>query len=227
MVQQYSENESLERIYRMLSGGSDPPDLEGTLGQMPRNEALARIAGLLEGSLAFTAPSTTKATDAQMVAGTSDAVFVTPDKLDHISMFGGIYTWTGTVTLTGLTVAWTKMTGMFQNSMVYSGVTCQPTQDRMFVNDAGIWEVSWQMSFIGSPDIVYKVEPYCFVGMPQAAASTKPYASGSVVSMSGSGYILTSGTSQPVSLYIYPDTTAAWIVPVAVQLSAKRLGKWQ
>jgi hypothetical protein len=227
MVQQYAENESLQRIYQMLSGGVNPDDMEGTLGQLARNESLARIAQILEGGIAFSPPDSMKASNAEVIAGTSDAKFITPDKLSEVSKFGGIYAWTGTSELTGMPASWTRITGTFQNSMAFSdSVTSQPTQDRFLVDDVGTWFVSWQMSYIGSPDIQYKIEPYCFVGMPQAAAVSQPSSSGTVTSMSGSGFAKASGTAVQFSLYMLPDTASAWLIPVCVQLSAQRVGKY-
>jgi hypothetical protein len=49
VVKSYSENESIERVYNTLKG-INPNDAENFLGQMPKNEALARIAQLLENS---------------------------------------------------------------------------------------------------------------------------------------------------------------------------------
>jgi hypothetical protein len=49
-LKDYSENESLERIYNVLIG-TNHIDNEDFLGQMPKNEALTRIAQILEGSL--------------------------------------------------------------------------------------------------------------------------------------------------------------------------------
>lgn len=49
MPQNYSPNESLERIYRALAGFSAPDSVVGTLGQQSFNESLSRIAHLLEG----------------------------------------------------------------------------------------------------------------------------------------------------------------------------------
>lgn len=197
----YSSNESFERISSIL-GGVNPADAEETLGLKPWNESLALVAQLLEGSK----------------EGSRLSV--------PIQKFGQIYTWTGTVTLTGYTTAWTKITGTFQNSGEVSdtGITLQPTQDRILINDWGVYFVSWQLSYIGSPDVDYKVEPYCFVGMPQAAAVSTPRSSGTVTSMGGSGFAEASGSAIQVSLYMKPSVTAAWIVPQAVQLSVIRVG---
>lgn len=48
-IKNYSENEAIERIYNTLIG-NNPNDAEAFLGQMPKNEALARIAQILENS---------------------------------------------------------------------------------------------------------------------------------------------------------------------------------
>jgi len=197
----YSSNESFERISSIL-GGVNPSDAEETLGLKPWNESLALIAQLLEGSK----------------EGSRLSV--------PIQKFGQIYTWTGTVTLTGYTTAWTKITGAFQNSGEVSdtGITLQPTQDRILINDWGVYFVSWNMSYIGSPNVDYKVEPYCFTGMPQAAAVSTPRSSGTVTSMGSSGFAEASGSAIQVSLYMQPSVTAAWFIPQTIQVSVLRVG---
>jgi hypothetical protein len=199
-IYKYSSNESFERISSIL-GGVNPDDAEETLGRKPWNESLALIAQLLEGSL----------------EGSRLSV--------PIQKFGQIYTWTGTATFTGMTTSWTKLTGTFQNSGEVSdtGITLQPTSSQILINDWGVYFVSWQMSYIGSPDLDYKVEPYCFVGMPQAAAQSTPRTSGTITSMGGSGFAEASGSAIAVSLYLKPSATA-WIIPQVVQLSVMRVG---
>jgi hypothetical protein len=198
----YSENESLERIYKVLIG-TNPDDRNGFLGQTARNESLAKIAQLMEGD-------------------SSDS-FAPLTFLDD--QFGGIYTWTGTASITGLANAWTKLTGTFQNSMVQSAkVTGQPSSDRIYVQKYGTYFVSWQMSFEGSPDINYKIEPFTSsVGVPQAAAIVRPTASGSVTSFGGCGYLHTSGTSTYVSLYVLAGTAGAWFKPITTQLCVRQV----
>ena len=196
----YSANESLERIKYILDG-TNPSDAKETLGQSPWDKSLSYIAQLLEGSL----------------PGRRLSVLT--------QKFGEIFTWTGTVTYTGMTTAWTKITGAFQNSGEVSdtGITLQPTSSQILINDWGVYFVSWQMSYIGSPDIDYKVEPYCFVGMPQAAAVSTPATSGSVTCMSGSGFAEASGSAVAVSLYLKPSATA-WLIPQTLQVSVMRVG---
>lgn len=201
-VEMYSENEALQRIYSCLIG-TNPVDYQGYMGEMPKNEALSRIAQLLEGSL-------------------PDIVFAPVSVMDD--EFGGIFTWTGTTVMTGITAAFTKITGAFHNSMVDSAnVTGQPTSDRIYVNKYGTYFVSWQLSFQGSPDLDYTVEPYTSsVGVPQAAAMVRPSASGSAISMSGSGYLHTSGTSTYVSLYVKPSGVG-WFKLVTGQISVRQV----
>lgn len=229
VADKWSENESLERIYRMLTGEAVPDDVaEGTWGQEAKNVSLARIAQILEGRLSFDPPAAIIATDAEMQAGTSDTKLVTPDKLSDVCKYGGIYTWTGTMTFTGMPASWTKITGAFQNSMEkYDGdITCQPTSSRILINDVGTYMVEWSMSYIGSPDVIYKIEPYCWVGMPQAAAQSKPSASGTVTCMAGAGLARVSGTAVEVALYLLPDTASVWFIPQTFQVSIHRVGKY-
>jgi len=207
-LEHYSSNESLERIYNVLVG-VNPADAEETLGQMPYDEALTRIAQVLEGSLGTPVYDPIPGLGAE---------------------YGGIYTWTGTVTMTGIPggvvgTAWTKITGAFQNSMLATtNVTPTPSQDKIVLNDIGVWLVSWSATIIGSPDINYKIEPFCMVGMPQASAGITPYSSGTHAHLSGSGIVYSSGTSVGVSLYILPSVTAAWVRLNSVQLHVQRLG---
>jgi hypothetical protein len=197
----YSENESWERIYNGLIG-TDPNDQQGFLGQMAQNEALSKIAQLIEGTLGLRFRPLDALTD----------------------RFGGIYTWTGTVTMEGIPAAWTRVSGSFQNSMLYSDyITPQPTQDRILINDYGVYEVDWSISFQGSPDIEYMFEPYCWVGMPQAAATVTPIASGSVIEASGSGYAYASGTTVAVSLYTKPSTASAWLKLRTSQIKIRKV----
>ena len=200
----YSTNESWERIYNALKG-INPNDQEGYLGQMPLQEAWSRLAQLLEDSLG----------EDGVIPGTL---------LANTQRYGSIFTWTGTKTYTGMTTEWTKLTGCFQNAGQYSnGITLDPYQARMCINDYGIYFVSWSMSYIGSPNIKYKIEPYCFVGMPQAAAESTPSTSGSVTSMSGSGFGEASGSAVEVALYL-KSSASAWMIPQVIQLNVLKVG---
>lgn len=204
-LKNYSVQESAERIYNSLLG-RNPDDAECYLGRKSLNESMARIAQLMENSL-----------------GTTGYL---PTILQKNSQrYGAIYTWTGTVEYQGMTASWTQITGAFQNSGKHSalGVRSEPNNARILINDYGIYFVSWQMSYIGSPDINYKVEPYCWVGMPQAAAESTPSASGSVITMSGCGFAEASGTAVNVALYMSTSNTA-WFVPRSLQLNVIKVG---
>jgi hypothetical protein len=89
----YSSNEALERIYKMLSNAANPSDTAGYLGQMSFDEALTRIAQLLEGSLGdatFDFPAVAAASSSfsgvvqfatveEANAGVADEVVLTPE----------------------------------------------------------------------------------------------------------------------------------------------------
>jgi hypothetical protein len=201
----YKKDESLERI-RSILVGINPNDAGNYLGQKSENESLSDIAQILEDTLGISG----------VIPGTL---------LANTQKFGAIYTWTGTVVYTGMTSAWTKLTGCFQNAGEYSssGITLEPNNARILINDWGIYFVSWQLSYIGSPDVDYKVEPYCFVGMPQAVAQSRPYSSGTITSMGGSGFAEASGTAVDVALYLYSSVTA-WMIPKALQLNVMKVG---
>lgn len=202
----YSKKESFNRILRILEGAPAATDQPETLmgDVLSEDSALSDIAELLAGSL----PSQSGMTPPGMV-----------------EPYGGIWTWTGTCTMTNITAdVFTKITGSFQNSALYNGVTCQPTQDRVLITgDGGNFEVTWQASILGSPDITYWIEPYNHgVGIPQAVARAKPYASGSAVSLSGHGFTYVTGTSQLIDLRVRPTATA-WFILDAAQLTVRRV----
>ena len=193
----YSKNESLQRIYHVLEGNpvkNDAPDhVPGVL--FSEDESLSKIAELLGESLYG----------------------------HNFNDYGEIYTWTGTVTLTGLpSTAFTKITGTFQNSGLTRGMTAQPTESRLVAASPGTYFVDWHISGYGSSAITYSVEPYCNGwGMPQAVGRVTPYASGSAVSFSGTGIFYVSGSSEAIDLRIKPSATA-WLKIDAVQLRAFR-----
>jgi len=203
----YSKKEALDRIVRILmdkEAGSATPDT--TLQDELRSEdkSVSDIAKLMADALSG-----------------ENLFFPAQSRQDY----GLIYTWTGTATITGLTAdVFTKITGTFQNSGYCDGVTGQPTNDRLLLSRTGYWFVDWQLSFIGSPDITYRVEPYhAALGTPQAVAEITPAASGTV-SISGCGIFIASGTSELIDLRVNPSATA-WLVPRAVQLRVLRMHK--
>lgn len=206
---EYNKQESLNRILRVLEGhtetnGAPNIGLDGSL--FSETEALTRIAQLLGNQLL------------------GEALHL-PVAIEHD--YGGIYTWTGTSTLTNMTSsAYTKITGSFQNSMYADGITAQPTLDRLLLSQTGMYFVSWSLSYIGSSAINYKVEPYhAALGTPQAAAESTPTSSGTVTSMSGSGIFIASGTAELVDLRLLPSATA-WMVPVVMQMTVQRIGSY-
>jgi len=200
-VKNYSRNEAFERIYNALIG-IDSDDQDGFLGQMAENDAVSRIAQLMEGSLGLRIRPLDNLTD----------------------QFGGVFVWTGTSVMQSVPAAWTKLTGTFQNAMLYSDyITPQPQYDRILINDYGVYDVHWSMSFQGSSDMNYMLEPYCYVGMPQAAVTVTPIASGSIVNVSGHGYAYASGTAVQVALYIKPGSADAWFKPITGQIEIRKV----
>jgi hypothetical protein len=146
-LQNYSENEAVERIYRMLSGGANPEDVSGLLGQMAINEALARIAQLLEGSYGTLAlPSSMIADTDAANDGTSNTVALTPYGHSLAHEYGGIYVATGTVSQSLPATTWTKITGAFHAGMEASGeMTTDWNDDRLVLNEQGMWFVHYQV----------------------------------------------------------------------------------
>jgi hypothetical protein len=193
----YSKKESLNRIYKFLEGypltDDTPETIPGVIWS--EDEAMSKIAELLGGSL--------------------------PDS--YFNDYGEIYTWTGTVTLTGLpSTGYTKITGTFQNAGLTRGMTAEPTQARLIAATPGVYFVDWQISGYGSSAITYKVAPYCNTWvMPQAASTVTPYSSGSAVSFGGTGIFYVSGTNEAIDLRIRPSATA-WLKIDTVQLRVLR-----
>lgn len=202
MSDQYSSNESFERIKRALKGEVISSTDPGYYGQKAWNESLGEIAQLIEGTTPY---------------------LYTPQ-----DQYGEVWTWTGTVGLTALSsTAFTKITGTFQNYSDYLQTTPQPTQDRVLVTSHGeVFCIDWSFSFIGSPDLSYKIEPYYGgVGVPQAATSQTPIASGSasIVNMASHGYQYVSGTNVAIDLRVLCSATG-WMLPQQATLSIRRMG---
>lgn len=217
--QRYSAKESLNRILRLFENRPVATDAPGMVtGEiLSEDGALSDLAEVLAGSL----PSETA-----ILPPSVSVPFVNLDP-----RYGGIYTWTGTVHMQGITAAFSKITGSFQNSMAGStGMTLQPTNDRILItNDYGIFMVQWQASILGSSVVTYAIEPYVqepgagsMLGMPQAVGSANPSASGSVTSLSGCGLIYISGTSTQVDLRVSSGQTA-WFKFQAGQLVVFKL----
>lgn len=208
--QRYSKKEAYNRILRILMGETetdDRPDvgLDGEI--LSEDHAISKIAELMADSL----------------PGYS---FHLPDAVAND--YGEIYAWTGTSTMTGLTVdVYTKITGTFQNTAYYDNVTCSPTLDRMTLSKAGYYFVSWSATFYGSSAITYWIEPYrAATGVPQAVAKAMPYASGSAVNIAGSGIFRSTAESEVVDLRVRPDVASAWIKFESLTLSVYRIGEY-
>src|SRR5512139_3096594 len=95
--QRYSAKESLHRILRLFEGNAVPTDDPGTISGdlLSEDESLSDLAELLAGSL----PNST--------ATLPSSVSVPFINLDP--RYGGIYTWTGTVHMQGITSTYTKI----------------------------------------------------------------------------------------------------------------------
>jgi hypothetical protein len=200
MAKGYSSNESLERIKRVLNGEVISSYNINRYGQEAWDESLSKIAQLVEGSSAgLRAP---------------------------LETYGHIWAWTGTASITALaSTAFTKVTGTFQNYSNYENTTPQPTSDRILVTSSGeVFRIDWSVSFIGSPAISYKFEPYYGgVGIPQAASAATPNTSGTKATAAGFGYQYISGTNVYIDLEVKPSATA-WLLPVEASLMLRRVG---
>lgn len=205
----YDHQEALNRILRILQGNPAASNAEDVLTSdvYSWDEALSRIALLMADQLPgfqFTNP----------VAARND--------------YAEIYVWTGTATLTALPTTATKLTGTFQNNALGPlGATPDYANGRITLAQSGYYFVDYQLSFYGSPDVEYLVEPYhAALGIPQAAARVKPYASGSAISMSGHGIFWASGSAEQVDLRVIPDTASSWMIPWAAQLRVYRVKEY-
>jgi len=202
----YSKKEALNRILRILKGAPEPTDTEEVLvgNVLSEDEALSDIAQVLAGTLPDTAGNIPRA----------------------LVRYGAIWTWTGTAQLTTVGTTFSKITGSFQNNGNYYGVTPDCANDRIVINDVGTYFVQWQMSYYGSSDVEYSVEPYnSNIGIPQARATTCPAVSGSATSMSGVGFTYVSGTAATIDLRVKASAPDAWFIPWACQLAVQRVSK--
>lgn len=206
----YSSNEALERIYKMLSASENPADAEGLLGQMPFDEALTRIAQLLEGSLGdatFDFPDVAAASDS--AAGVIELADVdeanaryedlidtralTPQSHGWAHESGGIFVSTGTVGQAFPQDTWTKITGAFQNSMHNSGeVSPDWNDDRLIINEVGVYLISYHLSWWTWSAATPKVATRVYVNAapaPQTHSVLTFGSSGTVMNVSGLGVI--------------------------------------
>ena len=205
----YPTNESWNRILRAWQGKTETDDAPGAVKGVILSEdgAISDLAEMMADSL-------------------PGEMLHLPRVLEHD--FGGIYTWTGTVELGTFTAnVFTKITGAFQNDMRYYATTPQYAYDRITLSQTGMYFVNWSLSYLGSSDVNYKVEPYHGgLGTPQAAAQSQPYSSGTVTSMSGGGFFIASGSTETVDLRLEPNGTA-WIVPLVIELSVQRVMNYE
>jgi hypothetical protein len=196
----YSSNESLERIYHVLNGDTVPSSMPTTEGEQAWNTSLARIAQLLEGTLT--------------------------DLHSPLDQYAEIWTWTGTVLMTGLTAnIFNKITGTFQNNGNYLTAVPHYENDNILVTDTGsVYLIEWHADVNGLLTAEYAIEPYVnAVGVPQAVSRVKPSASGTSTCMSGIGVQYISGTSIQVDLRVNPEA-ATWIQINSAQLFVRKLG---
>src|SRR4030065_1356353 len=116
----YSVVEALNRWLRALEGkavASDSDEIPGEV--LSENDAWSDIAELFEGSLpgeTLTLPASglDYATAEEMYLGVSQDTVVSPYRAEFLNVYGGIYTWTGTAQLTGMSASsYTKITGAF------------------------------------------------------------------------------------------------------------------
>lgn len=195
----WSKTESANRILRRLQGEDIDTTDEVTGEFLSFEECLARIAKLLSGELlnqTLTPPAVELATAADANAGTSNTVLLTPASHSWAHEYGGIYTSTGTTSLSLAANTWTKVTGTFKNYMLDSGgeVLCDWNDDRIVVNEVGTYLVQFQFSLLCRGDSA-TIELESFVNgaeQPQTRALVTYGASGTVdgsKSLMGLGFV--------------------------------------
>lgn len=218
----YSSNEALERIYLMLSGGANPADTEGTKGQMAFDEALTRIAQLLEGSngtFSFptvAAASTTAAGVVELADSTEandetdNTVVLTPKTHSIAHEFGGIYVSTGTVNRSFAASTWSKITGSFQNEMEDSGETDNDwNDDRLVLNEQGMWFVQYNLSLLSDNGggVQLRVRPYSNATAVTAAENLGVFTSSGTMNITGFAPVNVTTDNCAVDLRLYPAST--------------------
>ena len=248
--QKYDTKESLNRILRLFQGRAIPTDIpNGVTGEvLSIDEALSDLAELFAGSLpnatavlpasfnitgAYFSPAVGlfAASPSDLFAGVVTSKAVVASSLNYISQVcAEIWTYTGTTTLTGLTAdTFFKITGSFhqnQQSRVYQYSRADAANDQIVISGSsgGLYQIEFQCTFIGSPDITYALQPfYANTGIPQVTGGAKPYASGSAVSVSGCGFAYISGTPAALDLRVACGQTG-WFRMISGQLMSRRLG---
>jgi hypothetical protein len=239
----YSSNEALERIYKMLSAAVNPNDTEGFLGQMPFDEALTRIAQLLEnslGSATFDFPDVAAASETfagvieladvdEANARYADALgtrALTPEGHHWAHEYGGMYVVTGTADQSFTGDSWVKVTGTFYNEMPDSGesylsgdglVLSEPSA--YFVN----YQVSWWTWSGGTP--ITQVETFMNgTAQPQTKSSVTFGSSGTVNSVSGCGFVDVISGSYAIDLRVNTSATSTIHIDSAQVTAIKMIG---
>jgi hypothetical protein len=239
----YSANESLERIYKMLSASANPNDAEDLFGQMDWAEALARIAQLLEGSLGATVfdfPDVAAASDTfagvieladidESNARYADAVgnrALTPEGHHWSHEFGGMYVATGTANQSFTQETWVQVTGTFYNTLQNSGDVSLSNERIIPIEPSDYW-VSYQISWWTWSGATPKAEAQIFlngVGQPQTRASSHFGSSGTVHSISGVGVVDVISGSYPIDLRVNTSATSTIHIDSAQVAVIKMVG---
>lgn len=195
--QRYSIAESINRILRLWQGQTLNEQQNSLTGEvLSVNEALSDLAELFNSSLPNQQGS--------LPIGVNQ---VNPI-FDHIQ-YGSMYISTGTVTLS-IPNSWTKVTGTFRfNGIASSNIVPDYANDKITINEAGIYFIGVQISFSGGANITFDNALYVnSTRQPNTRLTRKLGATGDVGSASSLGIIRVTGTSYVLELYAKASTTA-------------------
>ena len=212
-IQRYSLKESYNRLYRLFNGSTPPSDRAESLPGLvySEDEVWSRIAELFAGSL----PGETL-----VLPATLDAA-ITADRAHE---YGEIYISTGTVTMS-IGTSLTKVTGSFHvNGLSSDNVAPDFNDDRIIINNVGVYFVNFQNAFSGTAATTYTIQVYLdSVAQPQIKTIRKLNAAGDVGSCSAMGFISVTGSNTAVELYVQADGSTKNFLIEAGQLSVEKV----
>jgi len=237
----YNVTESLNRILRMFEGKKEASESLNTMGGeiLSNDECFSDLAELLAASL----PSETAELPASLVATVAEANdsstpintrAMTPASHAWAHEYGGIYISTGSVSSPFNILAsdtWTKITGSFKGTMYDSGaeIYCHSAQDRVVVNEVGVYFVSYHADLLNMGDaVVFKGLIYANTTQQR---STQSYASlGASGTVDGSkalvgfGTVYVSASGTAISLYLNASAATTYQVAAAQIFVEKQNG---
>lgn len=120
--------------------------------------------------------------------------------------YGGIYVTGGAGTQSLSATTWTKVTQFAADGASSSGVTPAHGTDTITVADAGIYHVSFQVSYTGTTNGVYDLAVYWNSVQQDQVHIQRKIGTGSDVGSAGtSGHVNASSGSTDFELWVYSD----------------------